>query len=162
MCPVRVEPIAHALKRPRLQLPTRNMYFKEHPLRTLLSDLHNAIHYRCNEYFIGAVLFARGPRNTLTVAEGRKRLATISILQQRIRSRLDGAEHVRGQQRGPRTRHIIDEFLDDIVGQMRKQSRERILRRWLDFIEERISVVTATVPRTAAPRRGRKTGLRLA
>jgi hypothetical protein len=144
------EPISHLLTHRRVTFPARSAPLQDHELRTFLSDVHSAMQHNAYDYFFGCVILTRGPNNTLSVTDGRKRLVTTATLLGRIRAKLYTL--MLGQpphQRGPRrTIQIIDGFLDRMVATTRNSSPESTLRWWLEFVEDGVTVVTATVPRT--------------
>jgi len=143
------EPISHLLSHRRLQFPARSAPLRDHGLRLFLSDVHDAMQNNAYDYFFGCIILTRGPNNTLSVKDGRKRLVTIATLLGRIRAKLYTL--MLGQPprpRGPRrTIQIIDSFLEHVIATTHNSSTESTLRWWLAFVEDGITVVTATVPR---------------
>ena len=148
------EPISHLLTHRRLQFPARNAPLQDHEVCTFLSDVHSAMQHNDYDYFFGSIILTRGRDNTLSVKDGRKRLVTIATLLDRIRAKLYTL--MLGQpphQRGPRrTIRIIDGFLDHVIAATPNSSAESTLRWWLEFVEDGVMVVTATVPRTVRDR----------
>jgi hypothetical protein len=148
---IRLEPISYLLSHPRVKLPACSRPFHDQELCAFLSDVHSAMRHNDYDYFFGSIILTRGPNRTLTVADGRKRLVTIATLLCRIRAKLFSL--MLGQcprQRGPRrAARIIDDFLDRLIADTPNSSPESTLRWWHDFVADGVTVVTATVPRSA-------------
>ena len=148
------EPISHLLSHRRLQFPTRSAPLRDHELRLFLSDVYDAMQNNAYDYFFGCIILLRGTNNTLSVKDGRKRLVTIATLLGRIRAKLYTLMLGKPpRQRGPRRAiQIIDGFLDHVIATTPHSSTESTLRWWLSFVQDGVTVVTATAPRTVQRR----------
>src|SRR5262245_22358078 len=95
---VRVEVVAHVLKRPYARVGVRDARLYEiGEVRKLMDGLRDAIAAEQKDYFLGTVAVEWACDDTLRLHDGRKRLLVVALLLDRIRQRLSGATPKRRQ-----------------------------------------------------------------
>lgn len=80
--------IGEVLKRNRLSVPPNQReysWYSESQVRELLQDISTAIKNPSQSYFLGTIVITRSPNESLEIADGQQRLATVTMIFAAIR-----------------------------------------------------------------------------